>query len=119
MADIDMPLRQPTYFILAALLDQPRHGYAIIKQARELSGGRVTIAAGTLYAALDRLNAAGLIRTEREETVGGRARRYYALTDEGEAVLRAEAARLAEAARIVTRRPARSGLARRSVARPA
>ena len=108
-------MRQPTYFILAALLDQPRHGYAIIKQARELSDGRVTIAAGTLYAALDRLSEAGLIRTVREETVDGRARRYYALTGDGEAALRAEAVRLAEAAKVVTSVPA----ARSAVVRPA
>jgi DNA-binding PadR family transcriptional regulator len=119
MTDAEMSIRRPTYFILSALLDQPRHGYAIIKQARELSSGRVNIAAGTLYAALDRLNTAGLIRVEREETVDGRARRYYALTDDGEAVLRAEAARLAAAARIVTSSPARSGVNARRVVKPA
>ena len=49
-----------SYFILAALLDGPRHGYGIIKQAAELSDGRVRLAAGTLYGALDRLTGRGL-----------------------------------------------------------
>ena len=99
-----MLMREPTYYTLAALLDGPLHGYAIIKRAAELSGGRVRLAAGTLYAALDRLTAAELVRAEREEVVNGRARRYYRLTDAGRHALEAEAARMAEASRVVTRR---------------
>jgi len=95
------PMREPTYFILAALRDQPRHGYAITKRAEELSDGRVRVAAGTLYAALDRLAATGLVRVVQEEVVNGRARRYYALTEDGDSALRAEAQRLAAAARVV------------------
>jgi PadR family transcriptional regulator, regulatory protein PadR len=102
-----MTIREPTYFALAALMDGPLHGYAIIKRAEELSDGRVRMAAGTLYAALDRLSAEGLVRVLSEEVVNGRARRYYGLTDEGVAVLRAEAARMAQAARVVTGRPIR------------
>jgi PadR family transcriptional regulator PadR len=102
-----MTIREPTYFALAALMDGPLHGYAIIKRAEELSDGRVRMAAGTLYAALDRLSAEGLVRVLSEEVVNGRARRYYGLTDEGVAVLRAEAARMAQAARVVTDRPIR------------
>ncbi|GLI00831.1 PadR family transcriptional regulator [Phytohabitans aurantiacus] len=103
-----MSIREPTYFALAALMDGPLHGYAIIKRAEELSDGRVRMAAGTLYAALDRLSAEGLLRVLSEEVVNGRARRYYGLTDEGVAVLRAEANRMAQAARVVTDRPIRS-----------
>nr|WP_122975799.1 PadR family transcriptional regulator [Actinoplanes teichomyceticus] len=94
-------MREPTYFILAALQDEPRHGYAIIKRAAELSGGRVRPATGTLYTALDRLAGEGFVRVVREETVNGRVRRYYALTPDGLAALRAEAVRLAEAASVV------------------
>lgn len=97
-------MREPTYFVLASLMDGPLHGYAIIKRAEELSGGRVKLAAGTLYTALDRLSSEALIRTVREETVNGRARRYYDLTEQGLAATRAEATRMAEAARIVTER---------------
>lgn len=94
-------MREPTYFILAALLDGPLHGYAVIQQAADLSGGRVRLAAGTLYAALDRLAAEGLVQVVREEVVNGRARRYYGLTDHGTSAVRAEAERMADAAKLV------------------
>ena len=77
-----LPMREPTYFVLAALLAGPLHGYAIIRRAEELSNGRV--------------------RLVSEEVVAGRVRRSYGLTDEGSAALRAEAQRMAEAARLVT-----------------
>ena len=54
-------MREPTYFIPAALQDDPLHGYAIIKQAEALSQGRVKPATGTLYAALDRLTSEGYV----------------------------------------------------------
>jgi DNA-binding PadR family transcriptional regulator len=93
------------YFVLAALQDGPRHGYGIIKRAAELSDGRVRLAAGTLYGALDRLTERALIVPDREEVVEGRTRRYYRLTDQGMEALAAEAARMEQAARVVTRRP--------------
>ena len=95
-------MREPTYFVLASLLDGPLHGYAIIKRAAELSGGRVRMATGTLYTALDRLAGEGYVQVVREEIVNGRARRSYGLTETGAAALRAEAARMAAAARLVT-----------------
>jgi PadR family transcriptional regulator PadR len=95
-------MREPTYFVLAALLDGALHGYAIIKRAEQMSGGRIRLATGTLYTALDRLTDEGCVRLVSEETVNGRIRRSYGLTDDGSAALRAEAARMAETARIVT-----------------
>ena len=77
------PMREPTYFTLAALLDGPLHGYAIAKRAEEVSGGRVRLTAGTLYAALERLLDMGLVAVDGEEAVSGRARRYYRLTPAG------------------------------------
>jgi PadR family transcriptional regulator, regulatory protein PadR len=104
-------MREPTYFVLAALLAGPLHGYAIIKRAEEMSGGRVRLATGTLYTALDRLTSEGFVRLVSEELVAGRVRRSYGLTNEGSAALRAEAQRMAEAAQLVTggasARPAR------------
>jgi PadR family transcriptional regulator PadR len=101
--NISMPeMREPTYFVLASLLDGPLHGYAIIKRAADLSDGRVRLATGTLYTALDRLAAEGCIRTVREEIVNGRARRSYGLTEPGAAALRAEATRMATSAALVT-----------------
>lgn len=95
-------MREPTYFVLASLLDGPLHGYAIIKRAAELSGGRVRMATGTLYTALDRLAGEGYVQVVREEIVNGRARRSYGLTGPGAAALRAEAERMAAAAQLVT-----------------
>jgi DNA-binding PadR family transcriptional regulator len=99
-------MREPTYFVLAALLDGPLHGYGIIQHAYQLSGQRVRLAAGTLYEALDRLANSGEVAIDREETVDGRVRRYYRLTDQGRHALQQEATRMAQAARIVTRRRA-------------
>ena len=96
-------MREPTYFTLAALLEGPLHGYAIARRAGQLSDGRVRLAAGTLYAALDRLLDQGLVAVEGEEVVQGRARRYYRITAAGGEAVRAEARRLHEAAAVVAR----------------
>ena len=101
-------MREPTYFILAALQDEPLHGYAIMTRAAELSQGRVKLATGTLYSALDRLTGEGLVASVREEVVNGRARRYYALTPGGRAALQVEATAMAAAARVVTDRATRT-----------
>jgi PadR family transcriptional regulator, regulatory protein PadR len=97
-------MREPTYFVLASLLDGPLHGYAIIQRTAELSDSRIRLATGTLYTALDRLSAEGYVELVREEIVNGRARRSYGLTSSGADALRAEAKRMAEAARLVTER---------------
>jgi len=96
-----MALREPTYFVLAALLDGPLHGYAIATRVADLSDGRVRPTAGTLYGALERLRSEGLVEIEREEVVEGRKRRYHRLTGDGERVVRTEAARLRAAAEVV------------------
>jgi len=97
-------MREPTYFVPASLLDGPLHGYAIIRRTEELSDGQVRLATGTLYTALDRLAAEGCVELVREETVNGRVRRCYGLTSSGAGALRAEATRMAQAARLVTDR---------------
>jgi PadR family transcriptional regulator, regulatory protein PadR len=97
-------MREPTYFVLTSLLDGPLHGYAIIQRAEHLSGGRVSLATGTLYTALDRLTADGFVELVREEIVNGRARRSYGLTPSGSGALRAQAEQMAEAARLLTSR---------------
>ncbi|WP_422773922.1 PadR family transcriptional regulator [Plantactinospora sp. WMMC1484] len=89
-----VPLREPTFLILTALARKPMHGYGIITEVAELSGGRLTLRPGTLYGALDRLTDEGLVEPDREEIVGGRLRRYYRLTDGGTAALTAETERL-------------------------
>jgi DNA-binding PadR family transcriptional regulator len=99
-----MDLRPASYFVLASLLDGPLHGYAIAGRAEELSDGDVRLTAGTLYGALERMTARGLVQVDREETVEGRLRRYYRLSDRGRDAVTTEAKRLAAAARVVQRR---------------
>ena len=91
-------MREPTYFILAALLDGPSHGYGIIQDAEGLSEGRVRLTAGTLYGALERLSLEGLVEPDREEVVSGRRRRYFRLTGAGETALAEETERIRSAA---------------------
>jgi DNA-binding PadR family transcriptional regulator len=91
-------LREPTYFILAALLDGPSHGYGIIHQAESLSAGRVRLTAGTLYGALERLTTEGLVEPDREEVVSGRRRRYFRLTGAGERAVVEETERMRSSA---------------------
>ena len=95
-------LSEQSFLILAALADSPRHGYGLVTEVAAMSEDRVRLRASTLYAALDRLAARGLVEPERDEVENGRLRRYYRLTDDGAAVLEHEAARLqgnADAAR--------------------
>jgi PadR family transcriptional regulator PadR len=105
-------MRQPTYFVLAALLDGPLHGYGIIQAAKRLSGGRVRLSTGTLYGALDRLGREGMVTADGEEVVDGRVRRYYRLTDPGRRALAQEAALMQRDARVVTDRLGGLGEAR-------
>jgi DNA-binding PadR family transcriptional regulator len=97
-------ISEPSYFVLAALLDGPLHGYGIIKKAEAQSAGRVRLTAGTLYGALDRLADQGLVTATGQERVAGRTRRYYRLTDAGIDALEQEAARMEQAAGVVIRR---------------
>ena len=77
-------MQEASFLILTALAAGTQHGYGIISDVTEISGGRVKLLAGTLYTALDRLRADGLIGVDREEIVDNRLRRYYRLTPVGE-----------------------------------
>jgi len=97
-------MQEPTFLILTALADGTRHGYGIMTDVARISGGRVKLRAGTLYAALDRLLGEGIVAAGREEIVGGRLRRYYRLTPAGAELLAAEASRLSANAKVATQR---------------
>jgi PadR family transcriptional regulator len=87
-------MQEASFLILTALASGSQHGYGIIADVSEISGDRVRLRAGTLYTALDRLRADGLIAVDREEIVENRLRRYYRLTPGGGKRLADEAARL-------------------------
>jgi PadR family transcriptional regulator PadR len=67
--------------VLEVLREEPRHGYAIIKRAGELSGGTIRLGTGTLFPAIERLLAAGQIRVTARVDVDAPARRYYEIAD--------------------------------------
>lgn len=93
-------MREPTFYLLTALLDGPKHGYSLIGEVAALSDGRLRLQVGTLYGALDRLERHGWVADAGSEVVAGRHRRYVRITDEGVAALEAESERLrARAAR--------------------
>jgi DNA-binding PadR family transcriptional regulator len=92
-------MQEATFLILTSLASGRQHGYGIITDVDAISRGRVRLRAGTLYTALDRLRADGLIELDGEEVVDSRLRRYYRLTPEGRKLLAAEAARLQSNAR--------------------
>lgn len=96
-----LPLPPATFHILVSLGRGERHGYAIIQEVAERTGGEVRMSAGTLYRSIQRMQEQGLIvESRRRRAVGeDERRRYYRLTPFGERVARAEAQRLAELVR--------------------
>ena len=89
----ELALTESTYYILLSLC-RPRHGYGIMQQTEQLSGGRVRLAPGTLYGALNALSDKGwIIQLPVED---GSRKKEYRLTERGMAVLRHELERLRE-----------------------
>ena len=85
-------LTEAVYYILLSLCS-PLHGYGIMHRVEEMSAGRVKLAAGTLYGALNTLKERGWITLE--SGTDGR-RKDYAIAEKGRQVLLAELARLKE-----------------------
>jgi PadR family transcriptional regulator PadR len=67
--------------ILAVVADEPAHGYAVIERLKQRSGGALSLPEGTVYPALHRLEAAGLLSSSWSD--GKRRRRVYRLTRAG------------------------------------
>jgi DNA-binding PadR family transcriptional regulator len=91
-----LPLREPTFFMLLSLSPGPKHGYAILKEVESLSIGRLKLSTGTLYGAIRRLLDLGWIRRVADPIPNDtdRERKSYDLTELGRSVLNAEIARL-------------------------
>lgn len=89
----DIALTESSYYILLSLYT-PRHGYGIMQQAERLSGGRVRLAAGTLYGALNSMVDRGwIVQLPGED---GSRKKEYSLTRKGMDVLMNELDRLRE-----------------------
>ncbi|WP_119065116.1 PadR family transcriptional regulator [Aggregatilinea lenta] len=97
-----LPLSESTFFILLSLAQEPRHGYAILKDVEALSHQRVTLSTGTLYGALSRLLDQGWVMRldEDEPEESGRPRKRYRLSDLGQRILQAETGRLERVAAV-------------------
>ena len=105
--EAELPLPPATFHILLALLDQERHGYAIIQDIEERTDGALRLSAGTLYRSIARMVEQGLIReTSRRPpvTADDPRRRYYRVTPFGTDVARAEMRRLTELVRLARAR---------------
>ena len=86
--------------ILSVLTAGPRHGYAIIEELKRRSGGELALPEGTVYPALHRLEAAGLLHSDWS-TGEGRRRRVYELTRRGERELGQKRVQWQEFVRVV------------------
>ena len=97
------PISEPVLLILLSLAEQPRHGYSILKDVEEMSGGRVVLSTGTLYGALRRLlDEKWIVRFEEDQA--SRDRQAYRLTPKGRQILLAEVARMKQLTRLASLR---------------
>ena len=97
------PLTPAVFHILLALADGEKHGYAIMREVEQTTGGRLTLAPGTLYGAVKRLLADDLIRESDERpdpALDDERLRYYRLSGLGQRALRLEAERLERQVRL-------------------
>jgi DNA-binding PadR family transcriptional regulator len=95
-----LPLTPPVFYILLSLGLKERHGYDIIKQVQQSSGGAVRLGPGTLYTTIKRLVAEGLIVEVTDRPAADNddpRRRYYRLTERGSQILATELRRLERA----------------------
>jgi len=96
------PLPSAAFHILLSLAGEDLHGYGIMRQVAEQTGGRMRLGPGTLYSSIQSLLEAELIEEieSRAEKPGEERRRYYRLTTAGRKLARAEAERLADILRV-------------------
>ncbi len=104
MDDIDalLPLPPATFHILLAVSEVDRHGYAIIQDVEERTGGKLKLSAGTLYRSIQRMLEQGLLAEVRERPApedDDERRRYYRITKFGTAVAEAETFRFTQLVR--------------------
>ena len=112
-----LPLTHVTYHVLLVLAGTQLHGYGIIKEIFEQTGGAMDLETGTLYAAIKRLRDERLI--DVAPAPAGRQnedsrRRYYQLTPFGKLVLSAESDRLARLVRLARKKDVVGNIAARA-----
>ena len=92
--DRSQPLTEALFYILLAAR-KPVHGYGIIQEVAEMTGGRVNLGPGTLYGAINVLLDRGWIVLYSAE-IGSRKKKEYVITDQGRAAFAVELRRLRE-----------------------
>jgi len=96
--NIQEPLSEAVFFILLSIHQEPKHGYAILKEVEFLSEDRVHLSTGTLYGAIKRLLERKWIvqvQIQEESSIPSkRPRKLYALTNSGREVLEGEINRM-------------------------
>lgn len=95
-----LPLTPAVFHVLVALATGEKHGYAILKDIKRSTGGRVTLNVGTLYAVLKRLEHDALIveaDSRPDPALDDERRKYYRVTALGSRVVAAEALRMERA----------------------
>jgi len=100
-----LPLTPAVFYVLFALADGEKHGYAIMQETSSLSGGKFRMGPGTLYTTLQRLLDLDLIEeVEGSRNAADSRRRYYRLTGHGKVLLESELARMDTVVRMARRR---------------
>jgi DNA-binding PadR family transcriptional regulator len=97
------PLPLAAFQILLALAEEDLHGYGIMRQVAEQTGGRMRLGPGTLYSSVQSLLEEGLIEevdVREDAKPGDERRRYYRMTSSGRKLARSEAERLADLLRL-------------------
>ena len=89
-----LPLTPAAFHVLLTLADGAKHGYLIMKDVEDRTGGEVRLSTGTLYGLIKRFLDDELIVELPPEEEGSERRRPYKLTPFGRQVARAEALRL-------------------------
>jgi DNA-binding PadR family transcriptional regulator len=110
-----LPLKPHWFHVLLSLAGQDQHGYGVMQEVLERTGGKVRLWPATLYGTLKRLIEADLIEESDERPapeLDDARRRYYRLTRLGRRVLDAESARLEELVRVIR---AKRGVVERKV----
>lgn len=97
------PLPSAAFQILLSLVGDDLHGYGIMRQVAEQTGGRMRLGPGTLYSSIQSLLEEQFIEevdTHEDAKLGHERRRYYRLTSAGRKLARSEADRLADWLRV-------------------
>lgn len=94
MKETHQPLTDAVFYILLALR-RPNHGYGVVQQVEQMTGGRLILGPGTLYGALNQLTEKGWIELYSQQTTS-RKKKEYVITPQGREVFAKELERLEE-----------------------